>query len=217
VGLNIAVLIYGAISLAKFDKGCNKPVDIYMAVNIAIALLNLIFSIYLFRIVHGMDTRDDHQLFVSDDPNEDPGDTSKRALKFFLYDPVFACYILLYLGMFAVSCYSIELGTECHSAMGEALWVVGVLNVVYLCVCAFLFLVRISMGLFKEMSRHFFFWCIPCLWPCLILGCAADAFEQAFGGDENRPVARAEKKPDYKTEAHTTAAEHHAINPASVV
>ncbi len=103
--------------------------------------------------------------------------TGERAWEFFKNDPFFACYICFFVGMMVVLCLSISMGAGCNSSLGNALVIISVLILVYLGVGLCILLSWVAMEALEEMSTNCCLWLLPCLWPCLVMGCLFGMWE----------------------------------------
>lgn len=101
--ITIAVFLGGSGNVGSL---CDKRLDVWAYVILGLFSVNTLFGWYLFNRLNKQD--DNYNPNLSESKNE-----YNRTMKFFLYDPVVACFIVVLIASFVWALLGLSWSTEC--------------------------------------------------------------------------------------------------------
>ena len=131
------------------------------------------FGVYTY---HTVNNDVDNPLFG--DPNMTP---SQRLYQFVKYDLWMAAYILFIVALVVLLCVTVGMASSCTSDLARGVFGLCIVLFVYLGIGLLICMGYVAVDAFKEWAGECLCWMVPCMWPCLFIGCclkAADDMEK---------------------------------------
>jgi len=170
VTINAIAAVFGVIAITSNADDCDQPLLVLAIVLLLCAVVNAVFSYYTFYTVNH-DT--DNPLFG--DPTDSSMSPSQRMWQFVKYDVWMAVYICFIVALIVLLFVAISMASSCSSALGRGVVSLCIVLFVYLGIGLLIVMGYVAADAFQEWAGECCCWLLPCLWPCLLIGCCFKA------------------------------------------